>query len=120
MEKLSARDYRILYLYEYKLGHNGAMAARNINSAFGAKVVSERTIRFWFKKFARNDFGLGNQLRGRPKPSIQKEDLRAVLEKNPNTSVRELATKFKVSIGTISNYLRAIGRGKMQRVGCIK
>lgn len=52
------------------MGHNGAEAAKNINSVFGDNTASERTMRFWFQKFANVDFSLENQVRRQPKPSI--------------------------------------------------
>ena len=54
----SLKDLRILFLYEFKLGHSAATASRNINSVFGKGSVSERTIRWWFEKFRSGDLSL--------------------------------------------------------------
>ena len=115
MESLLTSDFRILYFYKFKRGRNGAEAARNINSILWDNAVNEQTIRFWFQKFANGDFILEDQERGRPKPSINDENLKAVVENDPKASVRELATNFNVSIGTISNHLKAIGKQKRKK-----
>lgn len=112
METLSHHDFGILFFYEFKLGHNGAEAARNINSAFGENAVSERTVRYCFETFSSGDFSLESEERGRPSTSLNDDDLKVTVENDPRTSVRELAAKFGVSIQTISNHLKAIGKKK--------
>lgn len=96
------------------MGHNGTEAAKNINPVFGGNTVSERTMRFWFQKFPNEDFNLENQVRGQPKPSINDDKLKTLVENDPKASVREIVANFKVSIGTISNHLKAMGKQRKQ------
>jgi histone-lysine N-methyltransferase SETMAR len=112
METLSMQDFRVLYLYEFKLGHNAAEAARNINSAFGVKERTKRTVRVWFKKFSSGDFSLQNEERGRPLTKIPENDLKVAVENDPRTTVRQLAATFNVSNQTISKHLNTIGKKK--------
>lgn len=109
---VSLKDLRILFLYEFKLGHTAATASRNIISVFGEGSVSERTIRWWFEKFRSGDLSLKNEPRGRPKSVLNKDQLRARVEANPKTAIRGLAADLGVSATTISRHLAAIGKVK--------
>ena len=51
-------DLRILYVYDFKLGHSAAQATRNISTAFGEGSATESTIRHWFAKFRYGDSDL--------------------------------------------------------------
>lgn len=42
---------QVLFLYEFKLGHNAVEAGRNINLAFGEGTVNEQAVQIWFQKF---------------------------------------------------------------------
>ncbi|EYC26089.1 hypothetical protein Y032_0011g1552 [Ancylostoma ceylanicum] len=55
---MSQRDFRTMMLYEFKLNHSAAEAARNLDLAFGSESPFERTTRCWFAKFASGDFDL--------------------------------------------------------------
>ncbi|XP_015440315.1 PREDICTED: LOW QUALITY PROTEIN: histone-lysine N-methyltransferase SETMAR-like [Dufourea novaeangliae] len=109
---MNARDFRVLFLYEWKSGKNASTAARNINAAFGNDAVNERTVRRWYQKFEAGDESLESEPRGRPEMSINNDHLKLAVEENPRTTVRELAQKFDVSAMTISRHLGSIGKKK--------
>ncbi|XP_066099547.1 uncharacterized protein [Saccopteryx bilineata] len=109
---MSLKDLRILFLYEFKLGHSAATASRNIISVFGEGSVSERTIRWWFEKFRSGDLSLKNEPRGRPRSVLNEEELRVMVEANPKAAIRGLAADLGVSATTISRHLAAIGKVK--------
>ncbi|XP_054005264.1 histone-lysine N-methyltransferase SETMAR-like [Hylaeus anthracinus] len=111
---MNARDFRILFLYEWKSGKNASTAARNINAAFGNDAVNhhERTGRRWYQKFEARDESLENEPRGRSEMSINNDHLKLAVEENPRTTVRELTQKFDVSAMTISRHLGSIGKKK--------
>ena len=109
---LSSKELRLLFLYEFKLGHNAAVAASNIDLAFGEGTANQRTIRRWFEKFRSGDMNLENEPRGRPESVVNEEHLRATVEANPQTTVRALAIDLGVSIATVSQHLAAIGKVK--------
>ena len=110
--KLENSEIRLIFLYEWKLNHNAAEAARNINAAFGKGSANERTIRRWFDKFQSGDVAMENSARGRPANRIDDANLRTEVEANTSQSARELAKTFKVSRQTISLHLKAIGKKK--------
>ncbi|EYB98240.1 hypothetical protein Y032_0133g1791 [Ancylostoma ceylanicum] len=51
-------DFQMIMLYEFKLNHSAAEAARNLALAFGSESPSEKTVRCFFAKFAFGDFDL--------------------------------------------------------------
>lgn len=109
---MNQRDIRVLYLYEWKSGHNAAAAARNINAAFGEDFAKERTIRHWFERFRSGDESLEDEDRGRPPSLLNDDQLKAMVEADPRQTVRELAQHFGVDGSTISRHLNAIGKVK--------
>lgn len=106
------RDLRVLYLYEWKLGHNAVTAACNINEAFGQNTVNKRTLQRWFQKFNGGDMNLEDQELGRPESTVNNEELKALVEGNPRQTVRDIAVRLQVCPKTVSNHLRAIGKVK--------
>jgi hypothetical protein len=44
------RKIRLVYLYEFKLGHKATEACTNINSAFDKGTVNVRTVQRWLRK----------------------------------------------------------------------
>ncbi|XP_066253422.1 histone-lysine N-methyltransferase SETMAR-like [Euwallacea similis] len=106
------RDFRVLYLNEWKSGHNAVEAARNINCAFGEGSANERTIRRWYAKFESGDKSLEIEDRGKPKSALNDEVLQVLVEANPRQTVRELSEELNVSIATISRHLKLIGKVK--------
>lgn len=111
-EKVTNTEMRTIFLYEWKLKHNSAEAARNIKFAFGKASANKRTIQRWFKKFENGDKTRVNEPRGRPGLVINNDKLRCQVELNTSQSVRELAKTFNVSGQTISRHLKEIGKKK--------
>ena len=104
----SRHDLRILYVYKFKLGQSAAQATRNINTAFGEDIAAESTIRRWFAKFRFGDLYLRDEEgRGR-NYSTDNEELRTLVERNPQTTEQELSEQLHVSISIISAHLKDI------------
>lgn len=109
MEK---KQIRTIFLFEFKLGRKAAEAAREINDAFGPGTTNERTVQRWFKKFRSGDESLEDE-EGRGRLSeIDNDQLRAAVEANPRTTVRELAEELHVTPITVSRHLKEIGKLK--------
>lgn len=78
-------------LYEYRLGHSAAVAARNIRSAEGEDAVSDATARRWIERFRNNNYDLKDYPRsGRP-VEIDVDRLNEIIERDPRISSRCLA-----------------------------
>lgn len=103
---------RTIFLFQFKCGRKAAETARDINNAFGQGTTTERTVQSWFQKFRTGDESLHEE-EGRGRPSaIDDDDLKALVEANPRTTVRELAEELGVSKTTVSDHLHRIGKSK--------
>ncbi|EYC01336.1 hypothetical protein Y032_0108g49 [Ancylostoma ceylanicum] len=83
-------------LYEFKLSHSAAEAARNMALAFGSDSPSETTVRCWFAKISSGNFDL-EDIPGRgQRMSLDDQALRAAVETKPGskTTVRCWFAKF--------------------------
>jgi histone-lysine N-methyltransferase SETMAR len=106
------KKIRLIYLYEFKLGHQATVAAANINKAFGQGSANVRTVQRWFDKFRSGNRSLKDQDgRGRS-TSIDNDQLKEFVEANPRTTVRELAVELGVSHMTVARHLDQIGKKK--------
>lgn len=99
---LSTRDLHLIFLYEYKLKHNAAQATKNINSAFKKDTANDRNVCRWFTKFHPGNFNLKIEPRMIRQIFVNEENLRDIIENNPQTTFRKLVTDFKVSAMIIS------------------
>ena len=99
-------------MFRFKLGRKATETARDINEAFGPGTTTERTAQWWFKKFHGSDESLEDNERSGPPSDVDNDKLRALVEANPRTTVRELTSELDVTYTTISNHLREIGKTK--------
>ena len=52
---LDKKQIRVIFLFEFKMGHKEAEVTCNINSVFGPGAATECTVEWWFKKFCKGD-----------------------------------------------------------------
>ena len=110
--KMKKQDLRQIYYYEFNLKRSAAQTARNINKVWGEGTVNECTVQRWFKKFRNGSICLEDE-EGRGRPTVvDKDHLRALVEADPRTTVRELSQELGVSKTSISNHLLEIGKTK--------
>ncbi|XP_026721594.1 histone-lysine N-methyltransferase SETMAR-like [Athene cunicularia] len=108
--QMSKQQFR--QIYEFKLGCKAVQAARNISEVYGQGSVNKRTVRLWFQKFRRGNFVLEDQeCCGHPS-AIDDDELKALVEVDTWTTVRELAKELGVSISTVSEHLKKTGKSK--------
>eukprot|EP00106_Octopus_bimaculoides_P018275 XP_014785717.1 PREDICTED: histone-lysine N-methyltransferase SETMAR-like [Octopus bimaculoides] len=50
--------------------------------------------------------------KGRPKPVIRHDELNALVERNPRTTVRKIGSELQTSPATVSRHLKKIGKVK--------
>jgi histone-lysine N-methyltransferase SETMAR len=97
-------------LYEFQLGNNASVAARNISAALGQGTVTERTCRRWFERFRQGDISLEDHPRsGRPL-ECDVERLQMLIEDNPRLTTRELSTMLGCNQSTIDHHLHQMGK----------
>ncbi|XP_024080509.1 histone-lysine N-methyltransferase SETMAR-like [Cimex lectularius] len=96
---MEIRDFRVIFLYQFKLGHSAAEAARSISKPFAEGSVNERTIRHWSAKFSKGNWNtteLENVSRGRP-PTIDDNVLKLQVEENYYQTVKRLAAQLNAN-----------------------
>ena len=109
---MNDKQMRTIFFYEFKMGHNAAETARNINHVFGQESVSERTIQRWFNKFRNGEESLEDK-DGRGRPTVIDDDfLKTIIELDPRKTTRELAEELKVDQSTVVRHLKLIGKIK--------
>ncbi|KAK6730461.1 hypothetical protein RB195_007123 [Necator americanus] len=107
---MNRSDYRVIMLYEFKLGNSTAEAPRNLNRVFGSDCPCERTVELWFKKFASNDFDLKEKPRRCCGSSL--DNLERTVEANPETDKRTSAEDHGVHHTTVVRHLVEISEVK--------
>lgn len=109
---MNRRDFRLLALYEFKLGHKASEAAQSLQKTFGNNAPKERTVREWFAKFRSGDLDIEDAPRsGRPSSPID-DQLKEMVETNPKRTCADLAEELGVSSRTVWSHLIAMGKTK--------
>ena len=107
--ELTRRDVRVLLLYEFRMGHRAAEAARNICSHMGSDVVSDRDTQLWFKKFRSGNYDLDDLARlGRPR-EIDDEHLLELVEGDSTLTVRCCAALLGCSHTSLETHIKELG-----------
>ncbi|EYC42354.1 hypothetical protein Y032_0534g3066 [Ancylostoma ceylanicum] len=97
-------------LYEFKLNHSAAEAARNRALAFGTDSPSERKVRCWFAKFSSGNFDLEDKPgRGR-RMSLDDQALGAAVEAKPDTTIQLKFLATSVSVFFPRCFRRVVAR----------
>uniref|UniRef100_A0A0N5C5K2 HTH_48 domain-containing protein n=1 Tax=Strongyloides papillosus TaxID=174720 RepID=A0A0N5C5K2_STREA len=89
-------DFRLIYLYEFKLSQAVAKTSRKINKAFSQRSTNKRTIQRWFQKFRDRDISLQRQERFHGINVLENEKIKRMVEHNPRITVRELTKELNV------------------------
>ena len=108
-----------IFLFQFKLGQKAAETVCDINEVFGPGTTTECTAQWGFEKFCGGDESLEDDERSGQPSDVDNDQLRALVEANPCTTVRELASELDVTYTMISNHLREIGKTKNLINGCL-
>lgn len=97
-------------LYEFQIGNNSRVTARNICNVLGDNIVSKSSCDRWFKRFRSGDTSLEDKPRsGRPvKCNLML--LQELVEDNPRLSTRELEEILGCDHATIARNLKELGK----------
>ena len=92
---MQKKHFRAIFLYEYHLGKKATETTRKIQDGFGEEAVNVRTVQRWFTRFHSGDESFeDDHARGHP-PVLDNDHLKAVVEQNPRTTLRELAERLE-------------------------
>uniref|UniRef100_A0A7E4VM81 HTH_48 domain-containing protein n=1 Tax=Panagrellus redivivus TaxID=6233 RepID=A0A7E4VM81_PANRE len=111
---MNRQPIRSLILAQYRQKASSRVAADRINAFFGEDVVSDRTVRNWYKRFQNGETSLEDHPRnGRPSV-VDDGKLRRELEKHPDVTTSKLQKKFKCHRCTIGRHLHSMGFHKVR------
>ena len=109
---MDKRQIRTIFLSKFKLGRRATETARDINDALSLGTTKKHTAQWWFEKFRTGDESLGDDERsGRPS-AVNNEQLRALVEENPRTTLRDIGSRLNVSSRTVGTHMQEIGKSK--------
>ena len=52
---IDKKQIQVIFLFEFKIGHNVVQTAHNINNTFGAGIANKCTVQWWFEKFCKGN-----------------------------------------------------------------
>jgi len=100
---------RHILLYFFKKGKKATEAREELRQVYGRNVIEKRQCQNWFARFRGGDFSVKDAHRsGRPS-EIDDDKIKALVQANKHSTVRELATALKVSIGSVHGHLKSLG-----------
>ncbi|XP_025264338.1 histone-lysine N-methyltransferase SETMAR-like [Camponotus floridanus] len=100
---------RHILLYYFKKGKKATEAREELRQVYGRNVIEKRQCQNWFARFRGGDFSVKDAHRsGRPS-EIDDDKIKALVQANKHSTVRELATALKVSIGSVHGHLKSLG-----------
>jgi len=104
----SKEHIRHCLLYEYQLGHSATEATRNICQAVGQDSTTLRTALNWFDRFRNQDYSLQDMARsGRP-TTINLDELKQLLEKDPSLTTTAVASKLGCTQPAVHYHLKRL------------
>ncbi|XP_066260728.1 histone-lysine N-methyltransferase SETMAR-like [Euwallacea similis] len=109
---LEKKQFRAIFLFEFKLGRKATEAARNINTAFGQNTTSERTVQWWFARFRSGNESLQDEEHGSRPSELDDDQLKTLIEADSSKTTREVAEELHVDQSIVVRHLKQIGKVK--------
>ena len=109
MAEITKSKFEQFLLFEFKIGHKASEATCNINSTLGQATPSKRTVRCLFRKFGKGEGSLENEEGSGRSAEVDNDQLRAVLEADPPTSMQEVAEELSIDRSMVVQHLKQIG-----------
>ena len=107
--ELSRGDFRVIFLFKFKLGDTASHTVEELCKAFGPSCVSVKTVERWFRKFRAGDFDLKDApIEGRPS-EIDDDLIKSELEQDPSLSTVKLSERLGFSEEAIRRHLHNLG-----------
>ncbi|XP_026824119.1 histone-lysine N-methyltransferase SETMAR-like [Ooceraea biroi] len=101
--------FRQVLLYYFRKGKNAVQACENLRKVYGNEALKNRQCQYWFARFRSGDYSAKNAPRsGRPS-EVDNDKIKALVEANRHSTIRELAEALKISIGSVHLHLKQLG-----------
>ena len=101
--------FRNILLYCFRKCKNVVQARKKLYDIYGEKSLTERQCQNWFARFRSGDFDLEDAPRsGRP-TEVDDDKIKAMIENNRSSTIREVAEKFNISHTYVERHLKQLG-----------
>jgi histone-lysine N-methyltransferase SETMAR len=92
--QLSREQFRIMILYDWKIGLTYKDSHARLVQAWGNQLPSDRAVLNWFHEFQRNNFSVEDAAHpGRPRTSVNEQTIdavRAIIEDDPHSTYEQI------------------------------
>lgn len=103
------QHFREVLLFYFNWDKSASEAHRILVEVYGESAPSNKTCFRYFQRFKKGDFSVEDKERsGRPK-KYEDSELEALLEEDPNQSLRELADELNVTKSSLGRRLHVSG-----------
>ncbi|XGW33880.1 hypothetical protein V3C99_017956, partial [Haemonchus contortus] len=106
------RQIRTIFLFQFKLGRSATETNRDINDDLDLGTTNQRTAQWWFKKFRTGDESLEDNERSGRSSAVDNEQLRALVEENPRTTLKDIDSRLSVSSRMVGTHMQEIGKSQ--------
>ena len=108
---LDKKQFRAIFLFEFKISRKAAETTHNINTSFDPGTANECTVQCWFKKFCKGDARLEDE-ECSGWPSEVDNHLRETIEAGHITTTWEVAEELNINHFMVFRHLKQIGKMK--------
>ena len=98
---------RHILFYYFKKGKKATEAKEKLHRVYGRNVKKYQR-QNWFARFRNGDFSVKAHRSGKPS-KIDDDEMKALVQANKHSMVREFATTLKVFVGSIHGHLKSLG-----------
>ena len=109
---LDKKQFRAIFLFEFKISRKAAETTHNINNSFDPGTANECTVPWWFKKFCKGDVRLEDEECSGWPPEVDNNHLRETIEAGHITITWEVAEELNINHFMVFWHLKQIGKMK--------
>ena len=109
---LDKKQIRVIFLFEFKMGHKAVETTHNINNTFGPGTANECTVQWWFKMFCKGDQSLEDEEHSGWPLEVDNDQLRAIIKAHSLTATQEVAEEFNIDCSIVIRHLKQTGKVK--------
>uniref|UniRef100_A0A7I4YGD7 HTH_48 domain-containing protein n=1 Tax=Haemonchus contortus TaxID=6289 RepID=A0A7I4YGD7_HAECO len=109
---MDKQQIRTIFLFQFKLGRSATEMDLDINDDLDLGTTNQRTAQCWFEKSRTGDESLeDNERSGRPS-AVDNEQLRALVEEDPRTTLKDIGSRLSVSSRMVGTHMQEIGKSQ--------
>ncbi|XP_047349917.1 histone-lysine N-methyltransferase SETMAR-like [Vespa velutina] len=100
--QLTEEYIRHCMLCYFQLGFNATITTKKICHVYG-NILKANEWRYWFRKFARDDFDLFHSIRNLRSTELDSDILKSLIEQDPRLTMKEIADALLHQKSTTNN-----------------